>query len=428
MCVVLVYFYSNLIAFRMYRFLGNTFSALLLACAFLFLAVCACTPQNSGPQVITKPPDTNRTVTPSVATPEVRGVWLTLAGSTVFDSRENIALAMRTLKENGFNAVFPVVWARGYTLWRSERMQRDFTLPIGAQFGSRDVLRETIEEARLQGLTVIPWFEYGFSSFNSGLGTPPGAILTKYPQWASIGRDGQVVVKNGFYWMNALDTNVQNFMSDLVMEVVNNYDIDGIQGDDRMPAMPSEGGYDAATTARYQRETGRTAPQDFKDADWVKWRADQLTNWLQRLRERVKARKNNLVFAMSPSPFPFGNVEYLQDSPTWMQRGLVDLLSTQLYRRDVPAYQGLLTQLQSQMPTNARRKIAPGILGRADPFIATSQLMSDWITANRTAGMIGSVTFFYEALTPNNFENARALRQGLYRLNAAFPRDSLLRP
>ena len=393
-----------------------------------FLATAACTPENKNPSIVTNPTDTTRPQTPSAGTPEVRGVWLTLAGSTVFDSRENIALAMRTLKENGFNTVFPVVWARGYTLWRSERMQREFNLPIGAQFGNRDVLKETIEEARLQGLTVIPWFEYGFSSFNNGLGTPPGAILTKYPQWASLGRDGQVVVKNGFYWMNSLDSNVQNFMTDLVMEVVNNYDIDGIQGDDRMPAMPTEGGYDTATVARYRRETGRMAPQDFKDTAWVRWRADILTNWLQRLRSTVKARKNNLVFAMSPSPFPFGNVEYLQDSPTWMQRGLVDLLSTQLYRRDVPSYQTLLTQLQSQMPATARRKIAPGILGRADPFTATPQLLSDWITANRTAGMIGSVTFFYEALTPNNFENARALRQGVYRLNAAFPRDSLLRP
>ncbi|MCS6807496.1 MAG: family 10 glycosylhydrolase [Bacteroidota bacterium] len=403
------------------------FNALCQALLLLYVLCSACAPQQQGPQVITRPTDTTRPAT-QTATPEVRGVWLTLAGSTVFDSRQNIATAMRILKEHGFNTVFPVVWARGYTLWRSQRMEREFGMPIGAQFGSRDVLRETIEEARLQGLAVIPWFEYGFATFNSALGTPPGAILAKYPQWACIGRDGQIVVKNGFYWMNALDSTVQNFMTDLIMEVVNNYDIDGIQGDDRMPAMPSEGGYDSATVTRYRRETGRAAPQDFKDSAWVAWRANKLTEWLARLRQTVKARKSSLIFAMSPSPFPFGQVEYLQDSPTWMQRGLVDLLSTQLYRRDLPSYQTLLVQLQSQMPISARRKMAPGVLGRADPFIASAQLLSDCITANRTAGMIGSAIFYYEALTPNNNENARALRQGVYRLDAAFPRDSLLRP
>jgi uncharacterized lipoprotein YddW (UPF0748 family) len=403
--------------------------AALYAAFIVVCTVSACSQKNDSPQFITTPTDTTRTQ-PTVGTPEVRGVWLTLAGSTVFDSRANIAAAMRLLKDNGFNTVFPVVWARGYTLWRSARMQRDFNLPIGAQFGDRDVLRETIEEARLQGLTVIPWFEYGFSPFNTVLGAPPGAILQKYPQWTALGADGRPVVKNGFYWMNALDSNVQNFMTELVMEVVNGYDIDGIQGDDRMPAMPTEAGYDSATVARYRRETGAAAaPADFKDAAWVKWRADKLTDWLARLRQTVKARKN-IIVAMSPSPFPFGNVEYLQDSPTWMQRGLADVLSTQLYRRDFASYQGLAQQMISQMPPNSLRRLAPGILGRVDgtsPYIITPAVMAQCVEYNRTFG-IGSVLFFYEALTANNNALATALRQGVYRTNAAFPKDDLLKP
>jgi uncharacterized lipoprotein YddW (UPF0748 family) len=403
-----------------------SFRVALSAALVAVCTVAACSQKSSGPQVVTVPTDTTRTQ-PTTGTPEVRGVWLTVAGSTVFDSRANIAAAMRLVKDNGFNVVFPVVWTRGYTLWRSARMQREFGLTTGAQFGDRDVLRETIEEARLQGLTVIPWFEYGFSSFNSGLGNPPGLILQRNPQWAAIGTDGRQVVKNGFYWMNTLDTTVQSFMMDLVMEVVNGYDIDGIQGDDRMPAMPTEGGYDSATVARYRRETGASAaPADTKDAAWVKWRADKLTDWLARLRQTVKARKN-IIVAMSPSPFPFGNVEYLQDSPTWMQRGLVDVLSSQLYRRDFPSYQSLAQQMISQMPTSAARRLAPGVLGRVDTYVITPALLAQCVEYNRTFG-IGSVLFFYEALTANNNELATALRQGVYKSNAAFPKDDLLKP
>jgi uncharacterized lipoprotein YddW (UPF0748 family) len=418
---------STMIPLRILRYALARRQCAVIICLCALVTICVACSANTGTgaQIVTG--GTTDTTSTTRAVPEVRGVWLTLAGSTVFDSRENIAAAMKMLRENGFNAVFPVVWARGYTLWRSARMQREFGLPIGAQYGSRDVLAETIQEARANGLAVIPWFEYGFASYNSGLGAPPGAILTKNPQWAAIGNNGAPVVKNGFYWMNTLDTTVQNFMTELVMEVVNGYDIDGIQGDDRMPAMPTEGGYDSATVQRYRRETGAAAvPQDTKDAAWVKWRADKLTDWLARLRQTVKARKN-IVFAMSPSPFPFGNTEYLQDSPTWMQRGLVDLLSSQLYRRDLPSYQGLLTQLLGQMPTGAARRIAPGVLARADPYISTPQLMADCITANRQAGTIGSVLFYYEALTPNGNEAARVLRQGVYRVNATFPKDSLLK-
>ena len=39
-------------------------------------------------------------------------------------------------------------------------------------------------------------------------------------------------MKNGFDWLNAFDPEVQNFMISLFKEVVTNYEIDGVQGDD----------------------------------------------------------------------------------------------------------------------------------------------------------------------------------------------------
>ena len=48
--------------------------------------------------------------------------------------------------------------------------------------------------------------------------------------------------KKEFFWWNELHPEVQDFMNKLVLEVVNNYNIDGIQGDDCLPAVPGEGG------------------------------------------------------------------------------------------------------------------------------------------------------------------------------------------
>ena len=39
-------------------------------------------------------------------------------------------------------------------------------------------------------------------------------------------------------WWNALHPGPQKFLLELIEEVVTRYDIDGIQGDDRLPAMP----------------------------------------------------------------------------------------------------------------------------------------------------------------------------------------------
>jgi uncharacterized lipoprotein YddW (UPF0748 family) len=103
---------------------------------------------------------------------EVRGVWITNVDSDVLSSREKIAEAMDYLASRGFNVVFPVVWNKGFTLYPSRTMRREFgaqldqynlsDLPFKSQ--NRDPLRELIIEAHRNGMEVIPWFEFGFSS------------------------------------------------------------------------------------------------------------------------------------------------------------------------------------------------------------------------------------------------------------------------
>ena len=45
-------------------------------------------------------------------------------------------------------------------------------------------------------------------------------------------------------------------MISLFQEVISKYDIDGVQGDDRLPAMPSIAGYEPSTIALYKQEKG----------------------------------------------------------------------------------------------------------------------------------------------------------------------------
>ncbi|MGH7999828.1 MAG: glycoside hydrolase family 10 protein, partial [Brasilonema sp.] len=147
---------------------------------------------------------------------EIRGVRLTTTDSKVFHSRQNIAEAMDFLAETGFNVVFPVVWNKGATMYPSQLMRQTFDIEINPQFVGRDPLAEVVTEARRVGLKVIPWFEYGFaSSYNLNGGT----LLAKKPEWAARDREGNLLKKNGFEWLNALNPEVQSFMLNLVLEV-----------------------------------------------------------------------------------------------------------------------------------------------------------------------------------------------------------------
>ena len=82
-----------------------------------------------------------------------------------------------------------------------------------------------------------------------------------------------------FLWWNAINPEPQKLLLDLIKEVVVNYEIDGIQGDDRLPAMPSEGGYDDFTKKLYFDDFGNQPPLNSKDENWLKWRADKLSEF-----------------------------------------------------------------------------------------------------------------------------------------------------
>jgi uncharacterized lipoprotein YddW (UPF0748 family) len=350
---------------------------------------------------------------------EIRGVWLTNTDSTVLHSRQSIAEAMEFLAETGFNVVFPVVWNKAATLYPSQVMRQTFGVEINTLCIGRDPLAEVVTEARRVGLKVIPWFEYGFASSYNLNG---GMLLQKKPEWAAYDCNGKLLNKNGFDWMNALDPQVQNFMLNMVLEVAKNYEVDGIQGDDRLPAFPSEGGYDKKTVERYRQQFRKNPPSNPKDKQWLQWRADIITDFLARLYRDVKAINPNLLVSIAPNIYDWAYKEYLQDSPTWLQRGLVDMFHPQIYRRDFSSYKSIVDRVVSEQFTSEQlSKVAPGILLKLGSYLIISKYLVQAIEYNRTCGINGEVFFFYEGLRANNNALAQVLQKGPYRQSATFP-------
>ncbi|GBU08668.1 hypothetical protein AwDysgo_19990 [Bacteroidales bacterium] len=326
----------------------------------------------------------------------IKGIWVTNVASDALDSRAKIEQTVQVCKQSGITDIYVVTWNRGRTLYPSKIMKDMLDLPIMERFEGRDPLQEMIEEGHKAGLKVHAWFEFGFSS---SYGENGGAILAKHPQWKAIDNEGKLVSKNGFEWMNAMDPEVQNFVKSLVMEVVNNYDVDGIQGDDRLPAMPSLGGYDDYTVDLYKKEhNGNTPPQDYKDADWLTWRADKLSDFLGILYAEVKAAKPNMIVSMAPSIHPWAKEEYLQDWPTWLNKGFCDYVIPQVYRYNIENYTTTLNAQVSNLSQEQKSKFFAGVLLQVNGKNPSQGFLDSMIVANRKAGIDGEAFFFYEGL------------------------------
>ena len=333
--------------------------------------------------------------TPSFDPNALRGVWITTTASTALNSKDNIKQTVANCKIAGINNLFVVVYNNSRTTYPSQVMQNLLGVSILESFSGRDPLKEIIDEGHAAGLKVHAWFEYGFAS---SYGQNGGAIIKAKPNWAAKDINGALVSKNNFEWLNAFDPEVQMFLMNLMKEVTTNYDVDGIQGDDRLPALPSTGGYDDYTISLYKAgHGGANPPTTSTDVNWVKWRAGLLNNYMKKINKELKAIKPKLIVSMAPSIYPFSLNEYLQDWPTWVDSGWVDLILPQVYRYDINAYTATLSQQKVYLKNNTSI-CYPGVLLKSGTYSPDDLFLTQMLQQNRSQGFKGESFFFYEGL------------------------------
>lgn len=350
-------------------------------------------------------------------TAEIRGVWITTNDTDVVIDRTKLATAIEDLARLNFNTVYPVVWNAGYALFPSGTAQRANIQPFVREgIQGYDILAELASDAHQKGLSVIPWFEFGF------MAPPTSELAMNHPSWLTRHHDGSqtaVGVAGEVAWLNPFHPEVQQFLTNLVLELISRYDVDGVQFDDHF-SLPVEFGYDAYTTALYEAETGRSAPEDPHNPHWVSWRADKLTAFVESLHAAVKARRPRAVFSIAPNPYHYAYNAQLQDWRTWVQSDLVDELIVQVYRDSLYAFR---EQIFKPEIAEAQRKIptAAGILSGLRNAPVTMSFIEEQVLAARSAGL-GCAFFFYESLWDLSPEPVADRQAGF---QALFPRPLL---
>ena len=351
---------------------------------------------------------------------ELRGVWLTNIDSNVLFQRDRLKNALQRLNELNFNTVYPVVWNWGYTLYPSQVAAKVIGRSLDPEPGlqGRDMLKEVVTEGHKKGLKVIPWFEFGFMA-------PADSLLAKNrPQWLTSRSDGSKIVKEGTHdrvWLNPFNPEVQKFIQDLIVEIVRNYDIDGIQFDDHF-GLPSELGYDAYTVALYKKEHRGQAPsQDPKNPEWVRWRANKITDFMKQVFTAIKANQKDCIVSVAPNPQRFSYEYYLADWQRWERMGLVEDLVLQIYRDDVNVF---IRELEYPEVKAARSHIpvSIGILsGLKNRTVPIEQIQTQ-VQKVRDRKFAGVSFFFYETLWNLSQEQPLKRQIGLKRI---FPTPSV---
>ncbi|MBD3225890.1 MAG: family 10 glycosylhydrolase [Caldithrix sp.] len=352
---------------------------------------------------------------------ELRGVWMTNVASSVMFSKPSIAEAMDSLKAWGINAVFPVIYNNGYTLYPSLVMQSITGNKVHPMFEGRDVLQELVTEGHRNGIEVHPWIEYGFVA---SFGQNGGPILANNPDWAGKRYDMDTAESDDqFYWMSQANPEVQQFLIALGIEIVQNYDVDGVQLDrirygntldNQGNVITSDFGYDDAHVQRYKDEHDDADPPLPTDSGYKSWRAGILNEFHLNFYEAIKAENPNVMVSNAPVVYPYGYNNFMQRWMDWLEQGSVDFVSTQLYRYDVSSYEYELNKVLYQQIPDYTDQFFPGMLIRSGNYQVDYDLASGFVNKNRQKGVDGGVFWFYEGLPAIG----RSIGDGIYKTPA----------
>ena len=371
---------------------------------------------------------------------EVRGVWVPDPQYTdVLKSYKNVVDFVTMLDTLNFNSVFVVSYALNKTLYPSKVLLKNtnyshidstclltpfmktYNKPLKSPTG--DPVRDLITEAHKRNIKVFFWFEFGFMA-DIKLATPKNnPILAKHPDWLGIGNDGKPAnYNNQDYYFNSFNPKVQQYLLDLIAESIRKYpDVDGVQGDDRLPASCINSGYDKLTVKRYQKaHKGQTPPQNFKDSAWMRWRLNILNDFGARVYKKVKATQPNVMVSFAPNPYPWCKDNLMQEWPKWVSNGFCDLLAVQCYRRDSIAYAKTVKAAQAnvKLPEGKKMNFAPGVLLMVSGQISDAEQVKKQLLANRKLNTNGEILFYNEGLRKAEI---RAIFKELYVEKVLFP-------
>ncbi|MDB9455204.1 glycoside hydrolase family 10 protein [Dolichospermum circinale CS-534/05] len=324
---------------------------------------------------------------------EIRGVWVTNNDLNILKDRTKVQEAVTQLRELNFNTVYPVIWNAGYVMYPSQ-VAKDLEIQpfVFKGLDGHDILADLIDKSHRQKLLVIPWFEFGFMTPDSS------ELALNKPGWLTQKQDGgttSVSAAGEVSWLNPFHPEVQQFIIDLLVELTNKYDIDGIQFDDHT-SLPHEFGYDKYTVALYTKETQKTPPKDYKDPEWVNWRANKITEFMVRLNNTVKQIKPKMIFSISPNYYDYAYKFQLQDWLNWARLNIVDELVMQVYRENLDSFTSKLSRPEIE---EVKQIIPTGIgimAGLRTKPVSIQQIQSQVRAVQQRD--LGVAFFYYESL------------------------------
>ncbi len=273
---------------------------------------------------------------------EFKGVWIRPSEK---DANQIIATLDR-LEKIGINNIFLETYFHGKTIYPSAVLKKYKVASQRSEFIGFDPLYVWIKEAHKRNIKVHVWFET-FYVGNAYKTTDETNVLNVYPQWINKTRATynskdpvpSVSEHNG-YFIDPANPEVQQYLHELLVEIVYKYQPDGINLDYiRYPQsiQAKFNGYEDSNWGytEYARNEFKKLynidPIDIKKDttewfQWSKYRQDKITNFVRETKKLTKSNKIMLTTVVFPDRQRALDTK-MQDWRSWTVYNYVDGLT-----------------------------------------------------------------------------------------------------
>ncbi len=363
---------------------------------------------------------------PVIARP-VQGIWVVRHSIT---SPKKVRQLVAFASANGYTDLFVQVRGRGDAYYNSKIVPRSTLLPRG----NYDPLSDIIPLAQAQGIKVHAWVNMYLSWSAKKLPADPTHIINRHPEWAEVNGRGKsdldFVPQNGNngregVYLSPLNDDVNSHLLQVINELVQNYDLDGIHLD-YIRFQDRDYGYNRAGRKKFLMQYNvdpitlgngkgsywyRLDPQD-KEKYWIYWndfRRDQLSQFIAQIHRSIQQINPNIKFSAAVKPNPnIARTRFFQDWPTWLKSGSMDFVVPMNYAKSEQDFKRAMTAMKR---TNiSEEQIMMGIA----TYNQNSFISSAKIGLARNSGFRNLVIFSYDTYEkdPRYFDQLhRSLRK-----------------
>ncbi len=338
---------------------------------------------------------------------EFRSIEAT-AWNSAFDSPSATTTWVNYARSMNLNCIIPEVRLRSDAYYNSS-IEPPGT-GVGIAYGY-DPLADCVAKAHAQGMECHPWvvtFRVWTTTAGPGIHySPVDHIWWTHGPGRPAGADDWLMYSDTGAWdyggIVNLDPGhpaVENYLISVFIDIVNRYDVDGLNLDYvRYPSTSY--GYNPVSVQRFNAEYGTTGNPAAGDTTWQNWRRNQITNLVKRLYLEIKAVKPWVKLSADVwNSASTGNATYLQDWDTWMANHYLDFAHPMSYTSNNSTFDGWCS---TYVGNQHGRHVYPLI----DVSNSVTGNVLPQIDSVRSRGLPGLGLYSYQSATdPTGLKNA----------------------